>query len=80
MVVLAPHGEVAKTLLVVRLATHKFILSVDAVVGVELLATTLGGKPSLSLVPCPQTLMPSSNNKISLTNLPSTPTGPVASR
>ena len=30
MVVLAPHGEVAKTLPVVRLATHKPIVSVDA--------------------------------------------------
>ena len=28
----------------VRLATHKLIVSVDAVVGVELLATTLAGK------------------------------------
>ena len=44
MVVLAPHGEVAKTLPAVRLATHKLIVSVDAVVGVELLATTLAGK------------------------------------
>ena len=44
IVLLAPHGEVAKTLPVVRLATHKPIVSVDAVVGVELLATTLAGK------------------------------------
>ena len=108
MVVLAPHGEVAKTLPVVRLATHKLIVSVDAVVGVELLATTLAGKhmatvlPNfvlarhlqrlesfvtditgvnpLSLVLCPPTLIPSSNNMISLTNLPSTPAGPGASR
>ena len=106
MVVLAPHGEVAKTLPVVRLATHKLIVSVYAVVGVELLATTLGGKthgdraakfcadqefaetwklchrhyrggPSLSIVFCPPTLIPSSNNMISLTNLPSTPAGQV---
>ena len=34
----------AKTLPVVSLATHKLIVSVDAVVGVELLATTLAGK------------------------------------
>ena len=34
MVVLAPHGEAAKTLSMVRLATHKLIASVDAVVGV----------------------------------------------
>ena len=38
MVVLAPHREVAKTLPVLRLAKHKLIVSVDAVVGVELLA------------------------------------------
>ena len=44
MVVLAPHGEVAKTLPVVRLATHKLIVSVDAVFWVELLATTLAGR------------------------------------
>ena len=48
MVVLAPHGEVAKTLHVVRLATHK---SVDAVVGVELLATTLAGKYMATVLP-----------------------------
>ena len=44
MVVLAPHGEVVRTLPVVRIATHKLIVSVDAVFGVELLATTLAGK------------------------------------
>ena len=44
IVVLAPLGEVAKSLPVVRLATHKLIVSVDAVLGVELLATTLAGK------------------------------------
>ena len=33
MVVLAPHGEVAKTLPVARLATHKLIVSVDVVIG-----------------------------------------------
>ena len=103
IVVLAPHGEVAKTLPVVRLDTHKLIVSVDAVVGVELLATTLAGKhiatvlpnfvlarnlqrlesrgePSLSLMLCPPTLIPSSNNMISFTNLPSTPAGPGARR
>ena len=41
---IAPHGEVAKTLPVVWLATQKLIVSVDAVVGVELLATTLADK------------------------------------
>ena len=44
MVFLAPHGKIAKTLPAVRLATHKLIVPVDDVVGVELLATTLGGK------------------------------------
>ena len=50
-VVLAPHGKVAKTLPVVRLATHKLILSVDAVVGVELLATTFLGKHMATVLP-----------------------------
>ena len=44
IVVLSPLGEVTKTLPVVRLATHKLIVSVDAVVGVEHLATTLAGR------------------------------------
>ena len=44
VVVLAPHGEVAKTFPVVRHATHKLIVFVDAIVGVELLAKTLAGK------------------------------------
>ena len=51
IVVLAPHGEVAKTLPVVRLATHKLIVSVDAVVGVEFLATTLAGKHMATVLP-----------------------------
>ena len=41
MVVLAPHGEVAKVLTVVRLARHKLLVTVVAVAGLELLATTL---------------------------------------
>ena len=41
MVVLAPHGEVAKALQMVRLALHRILVSVDAVVGVELLATPI---------------------------------------
>ena len=44
IMVLAPHGDVAETLPVVRLVTYKLIVSVDAVVGVELLATTHAGK------------------------------------
>ena len=51
MVVLPPHREVAKTLPVVRLATHKLIVSVDVVVGVELLATTLAGKHIATVLP-----------------------------
>ena len=51
MVFLAPHGEVAKTLPVIRLATHKLIVSVDAVVGVELLATTPAGKHIATVLP-----------------------------
>ena len=34
-----------------RLATHKLIASVDAVVGVELLATTLAGKHMATVLP-----------------------------
>ena len=51
MVVLTPHGEVAKTLSVVRFATHKLIVSVDVVVGVKLLATTLAGKHMATVLP-----------------------------
>ena len=108
MVVLAPHGEVAKTLPVLRLTTQKLIVSVDALVRVELLATTLAGKHMANVLPnfvmtrhlqifesfvtditgvnplsilcfVPFTLIPSSNNMISLTNLPSKPSGPGAS-
>ena len=51
MVVLAPQGEVAKTLPVVNLAKHKLFVSFDAVVGVELLATTLAGKHMATVLP-----------------------------
>ena len=40
----------AKTFSVVRLAKHKLIVSVDAVVGVELLATNLAGKHMATVV------------------------------
>ena len=51
IVVLAPYGEVPKNLPVMRLATHKLIVSVDAVVRVELLATTLAGKHLATVLP-----------------------------
>ena len=51
MVVLPPHGDVVKTLPAVRLATLKSIVSVYAVVGVELLATTLAGKHMATVLP-----------------------------
>ena len=51
MVVLAPHGEVAKGLPVVMLATHKLLVSVGAVVGVELIATTLEDKHIVTVLP-----------------------------
>ena len=41
---IAPHGEAAKALSVVRLATKRNLVSVGAVVGLELLATTLADK------------------------------------
>ena len=51
MVVLAPHGEVVKTLPMLRVATHTLNVSVDAVVGVEPLATTLAGKYIVTVLP-----------------------------
>ena len=51
MIVLAPHGEMAKTLSVVRLVTHQHIVSVYAVDGVELLSTTLVGKHTATVLP-----------------------------
>ena len=50
IVVLAPHEEVAKALPVVRLVTHKVFVSVDVVVGLELLATTLADKKNMATV------------------------------
>ena len=48
---LARHGEVAKALPVVRLSTQKLLVSVDAVVGVELLATTHADKHMANVLP-----------------------------
>ena len=47
-VVLAPYGEVAKTLSMVVLATHKLIVFVDGFVGV---ATTHAGKHMATVLP-----------------------------
>ena len=41
----------AKTFPVVRLVTHKLIVSVDAVIEVELLATTHAGKHTATVLP-----------------------------
>ena len=46
-----PTWRSGKTLSVVRLATHKLIASVDAVVGVELLAKNLAGKQMATVLP-----------------------------
>ena len=51
MVVLAPRGEVAKALHVVSLATHKLFVSVEDVVGLELLAKTLEDKHMATVLP-----------------------------
>ena len=51
MVDLAPHGEVAKAFPVARIATHKLIVSVDAIVGLELLAPTLADKHMANVLP-----------------------------
>ena len=79
MVVFAPHGEVAEALPMVRLAIHMLLVSVD-VVGVEFLATTIADKHMATELLCPPTLIPSSNKMNSLTNLPSKPIGPGASK
>ena len=44
MVVLAPHGDVAKALPLVRLATQEIIVPVESVVGLEPLSSTLSYK------------------------------------
>ena len=51
MVTLAKNGEVANDFLVVSLATHKILVIVDAVVGHELLATTLAEKHIATVLP-----------------------------
>ena len=48
---LAPHGEVAKALPMVRLAIKKLLVSVDSVVGLEILATTLADKHMATVLP-----------------------------
>ena len=51
MVVLATHGEVAKAFFVARLATHKLLVSVDAILGLEMFATTLADKHIFNVLP-----------------------------
>ena len=46
-----PTWRSGKTLPAVRLTTHKLMVSVDAVVGVELLATTPAGKHMATVLP-----------------------------
>ena len=48
---LAPHGEVTKALPLVRLAIKKLLVSVDAVVGLKLFATTLADKHMAAVLP-----------------------------
>ena len=48
---LAPHGQVTKALLEVKLETIKLLLFVDAVVGLKLLATTLADKHMATVLP-----------------------------
>ena len=51
MVVLGPHGEVVKALSLESLATHELLVSVDAVVGLKLLATTLADTHMATALP-----------------------------
>ena len=48
---LALNGEVAKALPVMRLATKNLLVFVDAVVGLEFLATTLADKHMATVLP-----------------------------
>ena len=48
---LAPHGEVAIDLPLVRLATKKLLVSVDAVVGLKLHGTPLADKHMATVLP-----------------------------
>ena len=48
---LAPHVEVVNALPVMRLAIKKLIVSVDAVVGLKLLATTIADKHMSTVLP-----------------------------
>ena len=50
-VALAPLGEVAKVLPVTRLATHKLLVSVHDVAGLELFVTTLADKHMATVLP-----------------------------
>ena len=47
----SPHGEVAKAFLVVRLVTCELFMTIDAVVGIQLLATTLADKHMTTVLP-----------------------------
>ena len=51
MVVLAQYGEVVKAIPVGRLATHKLLVSLDDIVGLELLSTTLADKYMATVLP-----------------------------
>ena len=48
---LAPHVKIANALAVMRPATKKLLVSVDAVVGLELLAKTLADKHTATVLP-----------------------------
>ena len=51
MVVIASHGKVVKVFPVVRLVTHKLLVFVEAVVDLELLATTIADKHMATVLP-----------------------------
>ena len=48
---LAPHGDVLKALLLVWLETKNLLVSVHAVVGLELIVTTLADKHMTTVLP-----------------------------
>ena len=51
MVVLDPHGEVEKAIHLARLATHNLLVSLDDVVGLQLIAATLAENHMATVLP-----------------------------
>ena len=66
---LSPHDEVAQVIPVVRLSTKKLLVSVDSVVGLELLATTFSGKHIATVLPNCLLVKPLQRHEIFVTDI-----------